>query len=181
MKRALFAIGSTVVALFMMLTYHPDSEKPPLPPIAQSTLQSGGTTPSSGSTAASSSLPRTTTGSTGLHQQTSSSTTIPRTTVSTPSSTTTASRSYTGSAADTQYGPVQVSITVSNGRITAVKPLQYPNNNSRDAQINSRAIPILQSETLQAQSADIQNVSGATYTSRGWKSSLQAALTAAGM
>lgn len=83
---------------------------------------------------------------------------------------------YTGSAANTRFGPVQVQITVSGGVITDVQVPVYPSENGRDQQINSRAVPILVKETLAAQSADIDMVSGATYTSTGYRSSLQAAL-----
>jgi uncharacterized protein with FMN-binding domain len=88
-------------------------------------------------------------------------------------------RAYAGSVAQTRWGPVQVSITVANGRITAVSVPAYPNGNGRDAEINSYALPILRQETVSAQSADVDTVSGATVTSDGYKQSLQAALDAA--
>jgi uncharacterized protein with FMN-binding domain len=83
---------------------------------------------------------------------------------------------YTGQSTDTRWGPVQVRITVSGGRITAAEAIDYPMNNGRDQQINQYAIPQLQNETLQAQSAQIDMVSGATYTSEGYLQSLQSAL-----
>lgn len=83
---------------------------------------------------------------------------------------------FTGSAVDTRFGPVQVQITVSGGVVTDVQVPVYPAENGRDQQINSRAVPILVKETLAAQSADIDMVSGATYTSTGYRTSLQAAL-----
>ncbi|GAA5202319.1 FMN-binding protein [Microbacterium jejuense] len=83
---------------------------------------------------------------------------------------------YTGSAADTRFGPVQVQITVSGGAITDVQVPEYPSTNPRDRQINTRALPTLIAETTQAQSADIDMVSGATYTSEGYLTSLQSAL-----
>jgi uncharacterized protein with FMN-binding domain len=81
--------------------------------------------------------------------------------------------------AQTRWGPVQVSITVANGKITAVTVPVYPNGNGRDQEINAYALPVLQQETLTAQSADIDSVSGATVTTDGYKESLQAALDAA--
>ena len=81
--------------------------------------------------------------------------------------------------AQTRWGPVQVTITVANGRITAVAVPTYPNSNGRDAQINAYALPILKQETLSAQSANIDTVSGATVTSDGYVSSLQSAIDAA--
>ncbi len=83
---------------------------------------------------------------------------------------------YTGGAADTRYGPVQVQITVSGGQIADVQVLDYPNSDRRDKQINEHALPILVSETTLAQSSQIDMVSGATYTSRGYISSLQSAI-----
>ncbi|GAB3602699.1 FMN-binding protein [Microbacterium aureliae] len=83
---------------------------------------------------------------------------------------------YTGAAASTRYGPVQVQITVAGGVVTEVQVPEYPSSNGRDRQINQRALPVLVSETLDAQSAGIDMVSGATYTSEGYVRSLQSAL-----
>ncbi|MGW7683114.1 FMN-binding protein [Kribbella sp. NPDC054772] len=94
---------------------------------------------------------------------------------STPSSST-ASATVTGQVAQTQWGPVQVQLTVQSGKITAVNVVQYPNGNHRDAEINDYALPILINETVQAQSAQIDMVSGATVTSDGYIRSLQSAL-----
>jgi uncharacterized protein with FMN-binding domain len=74
---------------------------------------------------------------------------------------------------------VQVTITVAGGKITSVAVPQYPNGNGRDTEINAYALPILKQETLSAQSANIDTVSGATVTSDGYLQSLQAALDAA--
>ncbi len=87
----------------------------------------------------------------------------------------------TGPVIQTQWGPVQVQVTTNNKRITRVSVLQYPSGNSTDQQINDYALPILVQNTLDAQSADIDMVSGATYTSTGYIESLQAALDKAGV
>lgn len=84
-----------------------------------------------------------------------------------------------GSSADTAYGPVQVQLRVRAGRIVSATAIDYPQGSGTDQQINSYAIPLLQQETVQAQSAHIDSVSGATYTSDGYRRSLQAALDAA--
>jgi uncharacterized protein with FMN-binding domain len=89
--------------------------------------------------------------------------------------------SYTGPVAQTRWGPVQVKISVQGGKLTKVTVLQQPNGNSRDAEINSQALPILINESLKAQSANIDMVSGATVTSDGYVRSLQAALDEAGI
>ena len=106
------------------------------------------------------------------------------TTTSTPASTpksSTISGTFTGDSAETRYGPVQVQVTIVNNKITAVSALTYPTESFRDQQINSQAIPLLQEETLAAQSANIQGVGGASYTSQGWADSLQSALSKAGL
>lgn len=92
---------------------------------------------------------------------------------------TTPNGTFTGDAVDTEWGPVQVQITVSNGTITAADAVQYPNENSKDQRINAYAIPILNAAVVDAQSASIDAVSGATVTSNGYISSLQSAIDAA--
>jgi uncharacterized protein with FMN-binding domain len=86
------------------------------------------------------------------------------------------SKTYTGDAADTQWGVVQVEITVQSGKVTKSEAIQYPQNNGRDQEINSYALPILVQETIDAQSSDIDMVSGATVTSVGYQQSLQSAI-----
>lgn len=83
---------------------------------------------------------------------------------------------YTGGAADTRWGPVQVRVTAEGGKITASEAVQYPQNNGRDAQINGFALPILNQEAVQQQSAAVDTVSGATVTSDGYLRSLQSAI-----
>ncbi|MEV8432816.1 FMN-binding protein [Streptomyces chartreusis] len=80
-----------------------------------------------------------------------------------------------GSTVNTDKGPVQVQVTFAGDRITAVKMLQQPNHPQTTA-----AVPQLVAETLEAQSADVDTVSGATITSDGYKESLQAAIDAKG-
>jgi uncharacterized protein with FMN-binding domain len=87
-----------------------------------------------------------------------------------------ATKTYTGDAVDTRWGPVQVQITVTGGKVTAAQAVQYPNGNGRDAEINSYALPVLSQEAVQKQSAQIDTVSGATLTSDGYLQSLQSAL-----
>jgi uncharacterized protein with FMN-binding domain len=90
-----------------------------------------------------------------------------------------ASATFLGSSVQTRYGPVQIKITYAAGRVTGVVAVQLPSGRSRDAEINNYAVPILERETLAAQSASINSVSGATYTSDGYVQSLQSALDAA--
>ena len=76
---------------------------------------------------------------------------------------------------------MQVELTVSAGKVIDVQVVQYPSGNPRDQEINSYALPVLIQETLDAQSADIDMVSGATVTSVGYQQSLQSALDQAGV
>lgn len=89
-------------------------------------------------------------------------------------------RSVTGDTAQTQYGPVQVEITMTGTKITAATALQHPTGGQSD-QINANAVPKLNQEAVTAQSASIDAVSGASYTSAGYKQSLQSALDKAGV
>lgn len=83
---------------------------------------------------------------------------------------------FTGSVADAYYGNVQVQATISGGKITNVAFLQHPDTHETSVIINQQAMPYLQQEALQAQSANVQIISGATFTSQAFQQSLQAAL-----
>ncbi|MGO4301898.1 FMN-binding protein [Leifsonia sp. RAF41] len=126
----------------------------------------------------------TSTGSTGSTAGTGSST-GGSTTSATPSPSASASAAapapsattvITGSAIDTRYGVVQVKVTFSGTTITAVDTVQSPDRDGRDIEINNQALPILQQEVLSSQSASIDTVSGATYTSEGYIQSVQSAI-----
>ncbi|MFJ4210986.1 FMN-binding protein [Paenarthrobacter sp. NPDC089675] len=91
----------------------------------------------------------------------------------------TTSGTYDGAAVQTRFGTVQVRVTLQNGKITEVTALQLTDAERKSAQISSRAAPVLRSEVLQAQSANVQTVGGATVTSDAYLTSLQAALDAA--
>lgn len=88
---------------------------------------------------------------------------------------------FQGDTSYTRWGPVQVEVTVTNGQITDISTLQYPSGDRKSLSISNRVIPWLQQETLNVQSASITGVSGATYTSTGFKASLASALQKAGL
>ena len=103
----------------------------------------------------------------------------PQATASAPSSSSgsgSGSGTATGAAVDTQYGSAQVRVTVKNGRIVNVDALQLQDRDQRSVQISTSAAPILQQEALTNQSANIDAVSGASYTSASYDQSLQSAL-----
>lgn len=83
---------------------------------------------------------------------------------------------YTGERVDAFYGWVQVQAIIQNGQISDVKFLQYPNDRRTSVRINSIAMPYLTSEAVQAQSANVDIISGATLTSEAFAQSLQTAL-----
>jgi uncharacterized protein with FMN-binding domain len=89
------------------------------------------------------------------------------------------SGTFTGSAINVNYGLVQVKITVSNGKITDAQALQAPTG--RNDRWTQMSVPVLRQRTLAAQSANINGVSGASYTSYGWHTSLVSALNQAGL
>lgn len=95
-----------------------------------------------------------------------------------PVTTTIKDGTYTGPSVNVNYGNVQVMITVSNGKITDAVAVKAPKG--KNDRYTNMAVPILKAQTLQAQSANIQGASGASYTSYGWFKSLQGALADAG-
>jgi uncharacterized protein with FMN-binding domain len=104
------------------------------------------------------------------------------TTVPDPNATTAAGANdgtFTGAVIQTRFGPVQVQAVISGGSLSDVVELQTPNDRERSIEINSQAGPILHDEAIQAQSAELDQVSGATITWAAYEQSLQAALDAA--
>jgi uncharacterized protein with FMN-binding domain len=108
-------------------------------------------------------------------QSPNSSTAPPQAPASVPAAAT-ATKSIDGAIEQTPYGPIQVSVTFSGSKITAVKELQAPNDRNRSVEINNSAQPILAQEVLKSQSSHIDSVSGATYTSEGYALSVQSAI-----
>lgn len=101
-------------------------------------------------------------------------------TTSTSAATTTtvaaAIQTFDGAVVNTRYGPVQVQAQITAGVLTDVAIVQYPDNDGKSIRINERALPELRSASLEAQTADVDTVSGATYTSDGYIRSLQSAI-----
>jgi uncharacterized protein with FMN-binding domain len=155
MRRVILAIVSTIAALVFLLSFKTHSTSALL------------SSPSSASASPSGSA--------------SASTSSPTASSASPSSASSAAKTVTGDVVQTVYGPVEVQITVKNGKITAAQAVEYPSQDPRDAQINSYAIPALNSEAVSAGSAHIDTISGATYTSNGYVTSLQSALDKAGL
>ena len=192
MKRALLIAGGTVGGLGAVLAITP----PQLSTSSSINIAVGsdiGTSGTSSSASASSSTSPSSTGtkspkpvatkkaSTGptTSGATQSATAAPATTQTTaPVTTGVKDGTYTGPSVNVNYGNVQVMITVSNGRITDAVAVKAPKG--KNDRYTNMAVPILKAQTLQAQSANIQGASGASYTSYGWFKSLQGALADAG-
>ena len=100
-------------------------------------------------------------------------------TTSTTSNTIYKNGSYTGSVEDAFYGNIQVKVTIANSKVADVTFLQSPSDRQQSIQINSQAMPLLKQEAIQANSASVNGVSGATDTSQAFIRSLQNALSQA--
>jgi uncharacterized protein with FMN-binding domain len=168
MKKIIYALLATVTGVVLLMSYrtsldavNPTASTNGTTGTGSGTTSSGSGTTSSGSSSGASSSPS-----------------------ASPSASASASASasglkdgtFTGQSVDTRYGPVQVKVTISGGKISAVDVPRYPTESFRDQEINQRAVPQLVSETLSAQSSKIDMVSGATFTSDGYAQSLQSAL-----
>jgi uncharacterized protein with FMN-binding domain len=181
MRRVIATVVGTIFSLVLLLSFKTHG-------VTASALRSSATgaastplssAPSAGPSAAPSGGPSASASAGSGAPQTAAPTTgAPTTTKSKAPSTT--KQTIDGDAVDTRYGPVQVQVVLSGSKISAVNILQVPNQERRDIEINNYAVPVLNQEALQAQSAQINMVSGATYTSEGYLQSLQSALDKAG-
>jgi len=178
--RAPFVIGATVAGVAGIIAFHPHVTSSTATFNAPGTRAVGGTSTNAGATAsgappAAGPAPAATTPSspTGTVPPTTNAptTTSPRSTA--------ASGTASGSVTQYPFGVLQVTATVSGGRITNVST-QVQSRDPRSQQIDDAALPMLRSQTLSAQSANIQGVSGATYTSQAFVTSLQSALSSLG-
>jgi uncharacterized protein with FMN-binding domain len=151
-RRSPIVLTATIAGVAAIVGFH--AREPGLPSAAASAAPAAGSTGSSGATA--------TTGSSG--------------TTSGSTAKTTGTRTATGDAIPTQYGNAQVRVTVTDGKITKIEALQLQGNDPKSAQISAAAEPQLRQSALTKQSAAVDTVSGATYTSASYEQSLQSAL-----
>jgi uncharacterized protein with FMN-binding domain len=144
-------------------------------PSAPSSSDSSGGSSSGGTSGGTASGGTTSGGTTSGGSSNTAPSTAPSSSAAKPP-TVSASKTITGDAAPTRYGPVQLQVTFNGTRITRINVIDYPTESGRDQQINSYALPILNQEAMAAQSAQVDVVSGATYTSDGYAQSLQSAI-----
>ena len=175
MKRITLWLLSTLSVVVLLFGY--DASSTTTAAGSPPAIVSGGSTGTSGSSGSSSSSSGSSSGSTGSGTTSGSAGSSGASDSGSSSGTT----NVTGAVASTQWGPVQVQLTVAGGTISKVTVLQYPSGNPKDQEINDYALPILVQETTDQQSADIDMVSGATVTSVGYIQSLQSALDQANL
>jgi uncharacterized protein with FMN-binding domain len=154
MRRAPIVISATVFGTAAVLGFHAHKAAVPITPTATAAGSSG----SSGAS-----------GTSGSSATSGSST-----------SSSSGTKSALGDAMSTRYGPAQVRVTVSNGKIVKVEAVQLQAGDPKSAAISSYAEPILRQSVLAKQTAAVDTVSGATYTSVSYEASLQSALDKAG-
>ena len=170
MKRGLVALGSTATGLALLFSYHSHPAE-----VRSATPSAAGSPPDTTSPPASSPAANRDRG------QAPSPATAPGSTPSTPSTPSTtapaaAPRTATGSDVQYRFGDIEVQVTESGSRITNVSVVRNDSPDARSYQINSQAVPVLEQETISAGSAQIDAVSGATYTSDAYLQSLQSAI-----
>jgi uncharacterized protein with FMN-binding domain len=153
MRRVILAVTGTIAGLVALLSF---KAHVPTVPVASTSGTGGGSSTSSSSSTSSRTIP-------GEFQSVAGPLTAGETTV-------------TGKVANTVYGPVQIELVVKSHKIVKVAVLEQPTNTIHDIQIGEFAFPKLISETLTAQNAKVDAVSGASYTSAGYISSLQSAV-----
>ena len=167
MRRALLTLGGTAAGLAALLSFKTHSLAAADPATSTPSASTATAQPMAGGTGSGSASPAASKKASAPASKTSAGSRA-------------SARTVTGTVANTQYGPMQVQVTLASTKITKVTVLQRTNDGAESDEIDNNAIPKLTSETLAAQSARIDAVSGASYTSSGYVKSLQSALDQAG-
>ncbi len=170
-KRAVGALITTVLALTLLFSFKTPDDLPVGGTTTGGTVAVGDASASSGTSSTTGSAVATPAPTTGTAAPTPADTASSATTAGTYKDGT-----ATGAVISTRFGDVQVEVTISGGAISDVTALQLPDRDRRSQSIASAAAPILREEVLTAQSASIDLLSGATYTSEAYAESLQSAL-----
>jgi uncharacterized protein with FMN-binding domain len=177
MRRITTWLLSTVTALVLLFSYHTSTDSGAAASVVAES--DNGTSPAAGS--GSTDTPSTGSGDSGSSSSGSGASGDSGSSSADSGSSSSAATTYTGDAVSTRFGDVQVEITVEDGKVTDSQVTRVPWNDHKDQEINAYAVPILNSEAVKAQSADIDMVSGATYTSQGYIRSLQSAIDQANL
>ncbi len=184
MRRITLAIMSTISGLVLLFSYHTSRNAPGELTTAPADLgAASGASPEASVEPTAEASPQATDDQAADQSDDAASATPSETAAPPPTPTPTptkkatpATRTVAGETAWTHWGPVQVKITIKNGRIIKSDVLQVPWDNPRDQEINSQAVPILNQQAVDAGNAHIDGVSGATVTSDGYRQSLQSAI-----
>lgn len=179
MRRITLWLLSTLSALVLLFSYHTSTSAKAATSIVSTQTDAGTDTAAAASEPTASSSP-TSSGSTSGTTGGTAAGTAAGTTATTESTAGTAT-TIDGDVISTRFGNVQVQITVQDGVIVKSVVLQVPWSDHKDQEINSRAVPTLNAEAVSAQSADIDMVSGATFTSAAYIQSLQSAIDKAAL
>lgn len=171
MSRAVPAVVATLLGLLALATFKSSPGVPGKSAVALPSKRSG---------AVAAAPHRSTTTTTAAPPATPGSTPATNSGTSPPATSASATRTIDGDPVDNQYGTVQVRVTLQGRQIVGVTALQMPTDRQRSAEISQQAEPLLQQEVLQAQSAQIDIIGGASYTSQSYAQSLQSALDKAG-
>ena len=173
-RRTVLVIGATIVGLVGVLGFHTSPSKLTLGTLPTGTASRSTTTAPSGASPPTTGPPPPTPTTTPAGQVPATS---PPTTTTVPATT----RSATGPSVNYNFGVMSVAVTVSGAKLTNVTIASLDDGgNPRSQSIDQQSIPVLEQQALQAQSANIQGVSGASYTSSGFQQSLQGALSQLG-
>ncbi len=163
MKRAIIVGTGTVMGVAAVLALNPDGTvaAPSAAPAVSSGVSAGAGTPTGATSPSSGTAP----------------------TASSSGTSTAGTATYTGATVDVGngYGSIAVEVTVTDGRIVDITALELPQNDRRSASISQRAWPTLAKQALAAQSATVAGVSGASFTSKGFATTLRDALSQAGL
>jgi uncharacterized protein with FMN-binding domain len=151
MRRSPIVLGATIAGTAGVLAFHPHA-----PTVASATASAATTAASSASSSATTRSQSSSSGATGSGSGSSG--------------------TATGDAVDTRYGSAQVRVTVRNGKIVRLQAVQLQGGDPRSVEISSSAAPILSQEILAKQTADVDAVSGASFTSASYTQSVQSAL-----
>lgn len=175
-RKTILLVTGTVAGVVGVVGYNPPQLDAAIAPTSDSIAPSASATPTS-------TAPKTTNTSTKTEPKASTTKSAAAKATASPVATKSAGSSgvFQGDTSQTRWGPVQVEITVADGKITNVSTLQYPSGDRKSMSISNQVLPWLQQEALRAQSANITGISGATYTSTGFITSLASALQKAGI
>ena len=186
-RKTILLVTGTVAGVVGVVGYNPPQLDAAIAPTSDSVAPASDSITPSASASPSSATPTNTNTSTKTEAKASTTKATTQTAAAKATTSPIATKSagssgtFQGDTSYTRWAPVQVEITVADGKVTNVSTLQYPSGDRKSMNISNQVLPWLQQEALRAQSANITGISGATYTSTGFITSLASALQKAGI